>query len=92
MKIKIILQALTGYIGSSESPEKISTRFIGVSMGAITFLAPFVASLLGVGVESIVAQVQPIGYLIAVVWWLVGAIKACWLALKASPTLGAFLK
>lgn len=91
-KIKIILQALTGYMGSSESPEKISARFIAVSLGAITFVAPFVASFLGLGVGEVMAQAQTIAYFVAIVWYVFGAVKACWLAAKANPTLGAYLK
>lgn len=90
-KLKIILNALTGYIGSSANPESISTRFVGISLGVITFAAPYIASVLGIGAEQVVAQVQPIAYFIAVVWWIVGAIKACWNALKTSPTFGRFM-
>ncbi len=91
-KIKVVLQALTGYMGSSESPEKISARFVAVSLGAVTFVAPFVASFLGLGVAEVMAQAQSIAYFVAIVWYAYGAIKACWLALKASPTLGGFLR
>ena len=90
--IKIILQALTGYVGSSENPEKISARFVGVVMGTVVFIAPYLASFLHMGAEQIVAQVQPIAYLVAIFWYLFGAIKAVWLAVKANPTLGAYLK
>ncbi len=91
-KFKAVVQALTGYIGSSESAEKISARFVGLSMGTITFLAPFVAARIGVSTETLIAQVQPIGYMVAIAWYIYGAVKACWLAAKASPTLGAFFR
>ena len=91
-KFKAIIQALTGYVGSSENPEKISARFVGTSMALITFLAPFLGKFLGMGAEQIIAQVQPIAYMIAIVWYVYGAIKAMWTAAKAHPTLGAYLK
>lgn len=91
-KVKIVLQALTGYIGSSQNPEAISTRFVGIALGVVTFVAPYIASVLGVGAEYVVAQVQPICYFVAVVWWVVGAIKAVWTALKSHPVVGAWLK
>ena len=90
MKIKVILQALTGYAGSSESPEKVSARFMGIALGVVSQFAPLLASLFGYDVQTFASQAQPLVLLVACVLWIFGAIKACWLAAKASPTIGAF--
>ena len=81
---KRVLQALTGYVGSSESPEKISARFVGASIGVVTFIAPYLAGLLGIGAGSIVSSVQPVGFLVAVIWYIYGAIKAMWNAARVA--------
>lgn len=91
-KIKAIIQAFTGYAGSSENPEKVSARFMGIALGIASQFAPLISSFFSVNVEQFVTQAQPIVLLVAALMWTYGAIKACWLAAKANPTVGAFLK
>ncbi len=91
-KLKVVLQAITGYAGSSESPEKISARFMGVSMGTITMIAPFIAGFFSTTVEMVMAQIQPLMLVVAIVFYFYGMIRAVWSALKAHPTLGGYLK
>lgn len=91
-KVKAVLKAFTGYAGSSESPEKVSARFMGIALGVVSQFAPMLASFFGLDVAEVMHQVQPVVLLGACVLWAYGALKAMWLAAKASPTLGAFLK
>lgn len=91
-KLKAILQAFTGYAGSSENPEKVSARFMGIALGIASQFAPLISSFFSVNVEQFVTQAQPIVLLVAALMWAYGAIKAMWLAAKANPTVGAFLK
>lgn len=91
-KIKVIIQAFTGYAGSSENPEKVSARFMGIALGIASQFAPLISSFFSVNIEQFVNQAQPVVLLVAVLMWTYGAIKACWLAAKASPTLGAYLR
>ena len=92
-KIKAIIQAFTGYAGSSESPEAVSTRFMGIAIGLVSQFAPIIVALFhpSVDITQFVNAAQPIVLLVAIVMWLYGAIKACWLAAKASPVVGRFL-
>lgn len=91
-KISAIVKAFTGYAGSSESPEKVSMRFMGIAMALVSQFAPLIANFLPFGVEDFVRQAQPIVLLVACLMWTYGAVKAMWLAAKASPTVGAFLR
>ncbi len=90
-KLKAVLQAFTGYAGSSENPEKISARFMGIALGVASQVAPVITALFSVDVTHFVNEAQPVVLLVACVMWTCGAIKACWSAAKANPTLGAFL-
>lgn len=91
-KLKIALDALTGYAGSSESPEKVSLRFMGIALGIVSQFMPIIELLhLPIDVMQFVNAAQPFVLLVAVVMYIYGAIKATWIALKASPTMGRYL-
>ena len=91
-KLKIVLDALTGYAGSSESPEKVSLRFMGIALGIVSQFMPIIDILhLPIDVMQFVNAAQPFVLLVAVIMYVYGAIKATWNALKASPTFGRFL-
>ena len=90
-KVKIVLQSMTGYMGSSENPEKMSLRFMGIMLAVVTQFAPLVMSTLGIDAVSIVHQLQPLVFSVASIIWILGLTRAVWTALKTSP-LGAYLK
>ena len=92
MKITAIIQAFTGYAGSSENPEKVSARFMGLALGIVSQIAPLISSFFPFDIEVFANQAQPIVLLTACILWAYGAVKAMWLAAKASPTLGAYLQ
>ena len=92
MNFKKIFQAFTGYAGSSENPEKVSARFMGIVVGLASQFAPIVSTFFSVDIQIYVNQVEPIVLLVACLMWFYGAVKACWQAAKASPIVGAYLR
>lgn len=83
-----VLQAITGFAGSSESPEKVSLRlmaiFVGVSSQVVPFLTLVVAhtmpnvqpDMVQAVADQLTNIVQPFILLGATLMWLVGAFKA----------------
>lgn len=87
-KIKTFLNALIGYAGSSENPQKMSMRFMGILMGLISQFSPIIALIVerltdkptGVApevyIQDLITTIQPIMLSIACVLWVIGAIGA----------------
>src|SRR5574337_919808 len=89
-KAKAVFRALIGYAGSSENPEKMSMRLMGIVMGVVSQFSPLIS--FGVvhldpnfcpgGIDSCVANlssvIQPIILTVACVVWVVGAVRAAW--------------
>jgi len=97
-KIKVVLQALTGYAGSSESPEKFSMRFTGIIIGVVSQFAPLIAvfvshyGIANVNIDALTAVVGSLTLSVGCIVWVVGAIKACWKAAKDSPQIGGIFR
>lgn len=91
-KLKAIIQAFTGYAGSSENPEKVSARFVGIMMGFVSQFAPIISSVFSIDAQAFAIQAQPLILVFAVLMWSFGAVKAMWLAAKNSETLGGYMR
>ena len=99
-KLTLVLRALIGYSGSSEDPSKMSARFMGVILGAVSQFIPLITLVAtkfmtipaGMSVEQYVdgltAIAQPLTLLVACIIWVVGAIRA----VVNTPTVAGFLK
>jgi hypothetical protein len=103
-KVLSVLNAIIGFAGSSENPQKMSLRLTAVVMGIIAKFSPllvFVASSAmhlpeGVTAENVQQTLEPVVqafiFIIAGVLWLVGAFRAGWIALKMPEKIGAYLR
>ena len=88
-KITLILKALLGYAGSSENPQAMSLRMMGIITGVIGVGVPYIFPVLitlgvhlpfGVTADTVSANLTPIAqafvYLGAASMWIIGAIRA----------------
>lgn len=80
-KIKAIFRALIGYAGSSENPNKMSMRFMGIITAFISQLAPFIALIVSqfdvmLDVNKFAAVIEPLTLSVACVIWITGAVRA----------------
>ena len=81
-KLKLALRALIGYAGSSESPSKMSLRFMGIITALVSQFAPMISfvvtKIYGSGIDSVelTRLIEPIVLTVACVMWLVGAVRA----------------
>ena len=98
-KIKAVLSAIIGYAGSSENPQKMSLRFMGIIMGVISQFSPLISlfvmhftNFCTAGMDICVAQftdiVQPLVLTIACVIYLVGMVRA----VMSMPKVAGFLR
>lgn len=98
------INAFVGFAGSSENPQKMSMRMMGVFMGVVSQFTPLIAMLIEKFVElppgmtaetfvsSLTAAIEPVILLIAVVLWLLGAFRAAWAAFNIQERVGAYLR
>lgn len=98
------INAFVGFAGSSENPQKMSMRMMGVFMGVVSQFMPLIAMAVekfvelppGMSAEMFVtnftSSVEPVILLIAVVIWLIGAFRAAWSAFNVQERVGAFLR
>ena len=81
-KLKVALRALIGYAGSSESPSKMSLRFMGIITAVVSQFAPIISFVVtrvygeGLNGAELTQLVEPIVLTVACVMWLVGAVRA----------------
>lgn len=98
-KLKSVLNALVGYAGSSENPEKMSLRLMGIITGIVSQFSPLISlvvahttNLCTAGMNTCTAQftsvIEPIVLTMACVMWIVGAVRA----VLNTPTVAGFLK
>jgi len=99
-RIKTALNALVGYAGSSENPQKMSLRFMGILTGLISQFSPLLSLVVahfsvlpaGVTVEQFSASlsgvIEPMILTGACLMWIIGAVRA----VMATPTVAGFLK
>jgi asparagine N-glycosylation enzyme membrane subunit Stt3 len=100
-RTKRILSAIIGYAGSSEAPQKMSLRLMGIITGVLSQFSPIIALVVskvvtlpaGVTADAFIATLYPlieIGTLVfAVVLYVVGLIRAGVSAYRMGG-LGAF--
>ena len=103
-KFLTVLNAIVGFAGSSENPQKMSLRLTAVVMGVIAEFSPFLVLLAGTfmnlpdGVtaeniqQTLAPVVQAFIFIIAGILWLIGAFRAAWSALKVPERVGAYLR
>ena len=101
-KLLAVIQAVTGFAGSSESPEKVSLRLIGLFTAGMSKFIPVVSlfvayTMKGVTPEQvqatadgITAVAQPIVLFGACLIWITGAFKAGYKA-WIQPTMGRIM-
>lgn len=99
-KIKQVLNAIIGYAGSSEAPQKMSMRFMGIITGIISQLSPIIALVVskmidlpnGVSATAYVGglsnMIEPIVLSFACILWIIGAVRA----VMATPKVAGFLR
>lgn len=98
------INAIIGFAGSSESPEKFSLRLMGIVTAFISQFLPFIFPLLvlvgvrlpdGVDAKVVADSLTPIlqvAFLsVGCVMWLVGAARAFWKEYSLGAKLGAYM-
>lgn len=95
-KIRIVFQALIGYAGSSENPEKMSLRLMGIVTAAFGTFLPVIFPLLtsvihlppGVTIDAnnngLLPLLQSLTYVTASAMWVIGAFRAVIVGLKTA--------
>lgn len=104
-KIQKVIQALTGYAGSSENPEKFSLRMMGIVTTVMSQFSPIISYIVVHSTNLCATQpvdqclsaytnmLEPIFMTVGCALWLIGAGKAVYKALQNSDTpVGAFLR
>lgn len=101
-RIKQVLQALTGYIRSSDNPQQTSLRFMGIITGIAAQFSPIIALIVskvvtlpaGVSPDQYVASltqlIEPVALSIACLMWMVGAVRAVMNTSRVVGFLGSY--